>query len=75
MENDQKLVFIIGLKSSNMINAFHWALGISRLDVSQSPSGVAALKAGWMLNTFPIDDSIKHLNETLRWVGNARLPT
>lgn len=63
MENGQKDVFIIDLKSSKKVNAFHRALGISSLDVSQSPNGVVALKAGWMFKTFPIDDAIKHLNE------------
>lgn len=64
MENGQKDVFIIDLKSSRKVNAFHRALGISSLDVTQSPTGVVALKAGWMFKTFPIDDAVKHLNES-----------
>ena len=42
MENGQKDVFIIDLKSSRKVNAFHRALGISSLDVTQSPTGVVA---------------------------------
>jgi hypothetical protein len=64
MENGQKDVFIIDLKSSKKVNAFHRALGISSLDISQSPTGVVALKAGWMFKTFPIDDAVKHLNDS-----------
>lgn len=63
MENGQKDVPIIDLTSSQKVNAFHMALGISSLDIPQNPSGVFALKAGWMFKTFPIDDAIKHLGE------------
>lgn len=63
METGQKVVFILDITSSKRINASHRALGISSLDVYQSPNGVVALKAGWMFKTFPIDDAIKHLNE------------
>lgn len=75
MESGQKDLLIIDPKSSMKVNAFHRARGISSLDVSQNPSGVVALKAGWVLKKLPIADTIKHLNETLRWLGNARLLT
>ncbi|MCC6199510.1 MAG: hypothetical protein IT466_01905 [Moraxellaceae bacterium] len=64
MENGQKDVFIIDLQSAKKVNAFHRALGISSLDVSQSPNGVVALKAGWMFKTFPIEDAVKYLNDS-----------